>query len=32
MENQKEKLHHKFKEWKGDFEQIDDVTIMGIRV
>ncbi len=29
---QKEKIHNRFTEWKGNFEQIDDVCVIGIRV
>ena len=32
MNTQKSKLHENFINWKGDFEQIDDVTIMGVKV
>jgi serine phosphatase RsbU (regulator of sigma subunit) len=32
MEEQKFVLNENFQNWKGDFEQIDDVTIMGVRV
>ena len=32
MDNQLAILNEHFQSWKGDFEQIDDVTIMGIRV
>ena len=32
MENQKYILNENFQNWKGDFEQIDDVTVMGVRV
>lgn len=32
MDIQKEKLSQTFKEWKGDIEQIDDVTLMGIKI
>jgi len=31
MSVQKEKIENYFLEWKGEFEQIDDVTVMGIR-
>ena len=32
MDDQLAILNEHFQSWKGDFEQIDDVTIMGIRV
>jgi len=32
MQEQKEMLERTFKNWVGDLEQIDDVTIIGIRV
>lgn len=32
MLEQKEKLNKIFNEWKGECDQIDDVTIMGIRI
>jgi len=32
MEEQKEILHQKFMEWKGDEAQIDDVCVMGVRI
>ncbi|MBS3807094.1 MAG: fused response regulator/phosphatase [Bacteroidales bacterium] len=32
MTKQKEVLHNTFFRWKGDYEQIDDVMVMGIRV
>ena len=32
MQDQKEILHAKLVEWKGDNEQIDDITIMGIKI
>jgi serine phosphatase RsbU (regulator of sigma subunit) len=32
MPEQKEKLNQEFKSWKGALEQVDDVTIIGIRV
>jgi serine phosphatase RsbU (regulator of sigma subunit) len=32
LSKQKEKLESKFDKWKGEFEQIDDVTIFGIRM
>jgi serine phosphatase RsbU (regulator of sigma subunit) len=31
MQDQKEVLTVAFEKWKGDYEQIDDVTIIGIR-
>ena len=32
MQEQKKVLADKFEEWKGDYEQIDDVCLMGIRI
>ena len=32
MNDQKQLLEKKFKDWVGDLEQIDDVTIIGVRV
>ncbi len=32
MEVQKEKLDNMFEEWKGGLEQIDDVSVVGIRI
>lgn len=32
MKEQKSIVHHRFEEWKGDLEQIDDVCVIGIRV
>jgi serine phosphatase RsbU (regulator of sigma subunit) len=32
MERQKQILEQTFEEWKGDYEQIDDVSVIGIRV
>ena len=32
LEKQKEKLSRTFDEWKGTLEQVDDVTIIGIRI
>lgn len=32
MQNQYEKLINVLSEWKGDIEQIDDITIIGVRV
>jgi len=32
MEIQKQKLDSVFENWKGDLEQVDDVTIIGIRI
>lgn len=32
MEEQKEKFHQAFMEWKGNLEQIDDVLVMGIKI
>lgn len=31
MSDQKEILHKRFEEWKGDTMQIDDVVILGVR-
>ncbi len=32
MDDQKMILDQNFRDWKGDYEQIDDVTVMGVRV
>lgn len=32
MEQQKQKIHEVFTKWKGDWEQIDDVLIIGIKL
>ena len=32
MNEQKEALEQKFREWKGDLEQIDDILVLGIRM
>ena len=32
MENQREHLGKLFFDWKGELEQIDDVTVMGIKM
>lgn len=32
MEQQLEKLDHAFELWKGDFEQVDDVCVIGVRM
>ncbi|MCB9187748.1 MAG: tetratricopeptide repeat protein [Flavobacteriales bacterium] len=32
MEIQKERLETFFEEWKGDYEQIDDVCVIGVRI
>ncbi len=32
MQTQKQKLTHVFDSWKGNLEQIDDVTLIGVRV
>ncbi|MCC7333305.1 MAG: hypothetical protein IT232_11940, partial [Flavobacteriales bacterium] len=32
MAAQKQKLNEVFEEWKGNLEQVDDVTIVGVRV
>ena len=32
MKDQKEKLHKDFENWRGDYEQIDDVCVIGVRV
>ena len=32
MQQQKDKLNCSFNKWKGDLEQVDDVTIIGIRI
>ena len=32
MEDQKAVLDKSFEKWKGDFEQVDDVCVIGVRV
>lgn len=32
IELQKEKIENEFIEWKGDFEQLDDICVLGFRV
>jgi hypothetical protein len=32
LKNQHERIAEDFKSWKGKFEQIDDVCVLGIRV
>ncbi len=32
LKTQKEKLHKSFTEWKNNYEQVDDVTVIGVRV
>lgn len=32
MDNQKEEFVKIFDEWKGDFEQVDDVTPIGVSI
>lgn len=32
MEVQKEELDNEFNTWKGDLEQVDDVTLVGIKI
>jgi hypothetical protein len=32
METQKQKLNNVFDNWKGNIEQVDDVTLIGVRV
>ena len=32
MKKQKELLNDRFAEWRGDYDQVDDVCVMGIRV
>ncbi len=32
LKEQKELLHQKFQSWKGSLEQVDDVTIIGIKI
>lgn len=32
MDEQKEILNREFEKWKGDFEQVDDVCIIGVRL
>jgi serine phosphatase RsbU (regulator of sigma subunit) len=31
MDKQKEMIHHVFNKWKGDEEQVDDISLIGIR-
>ena len=31
-EKQSKLIENEFERWKGDFEQIDDVCVMGVRV
>ena len=32
MQEQKEKLQTCLNNWKGDLEQVDDITLIGIRI
>ena len=32
MDEQKEALHKKINDWKGSYEQVDDILILGVRV
>jgi hypothetical protein len=32
MNEQKEDISNFFFDWKGDYEQVDDILLMGIRV
>jgi serine phosphatase RsbU (regulator of sigma subunit) len=32
MQTQKQKLNASFESWKADLEQVDDVTLIGIRI
>jgi serine phosphatase RsbU (regulator of sigma subunit) len=32
MEEQKEILEYEFQKWRGSFEQVDDITILGVRI
>jgi hypothetical protein len=32
LSEQKEKLDKEFLEWKGNYEQIDDILIVGIKI
>ena len=32
MHKQKEILNNKIEEWKGSFEQVDDILVIGIRI
>jgi ligand-binding sensor domain-containing protein/serine phosphatase RsbU (regulator of sigma subunit) len=31
VSEQKSKMHRMFKEWKGDFEQVDDILVIGMK-
>ena len=32
IEEQKESIETHFEEWKNDYEQVDDVVVMGIQI
>ena len=32
MDEQKNLIEEKFYSWKGDFEQVDDICIIGVRI
>lgn len=32
LEAQRKAVHHKFFQWKGNHDQIDDVILMGVKV
>ena len=32
LENQKVRLNSILEDWKGDIDQIDDITVMGIKI
>ena len=32
MQEQKNHIHDRYKEWQGDLEQVDDITVIGIKL
>lgn len=32
MEDQRDRLHKAFQEWRGEYEQLDDVCVIGVRI